>query len=85
MDSNANDLKAQKIKMWQDKYDALEKEYMETMKLRGEAAAMGDLRENAAYQGLTEQGEILSARMNDISKMVKSLQEGDDKKPKQAA
>lgn len=72
------DLKQQKLKMWQDKLSQLEKEYEKTMQQRGEAAAMGDLRENAAYQMLTEQGEVLSARMNDIQKMIKNLEEDED-------
>lgn len=70
-----DNLKAQKITMWKDKLEALEKEYKETMQQRGEAAAMGDLRENIAYQMATEKGEVLSARMSNIQKMIKELEE----------
>jgi transcription elongation GreA/GreB family factor len=68
-------LKQEKVKMWQDKLEALQKDYEKTMEQRGEAASMGDLRENAAYQMLTEQGEVLSARIGDIQKMIKDLEE----------
>jgi len=46
------------------------------MQQRGEAAAMGDLRENIAYQMATEKGEVLSARMSDIQKMIRELEDG---------
>lgn len=69
-----NDLKKQKIQMWKDKMSALQKQYESTMQQRGEAATMGDLRENAAYQMLTEQGEVLSARIGDMQKMIKDLE-----------
>ncbi len=71
-----SDSKQQKIQMWKDKMAALQKEYELIMHQRGEAAAMGDLGENAAYQMLTEQGEVLSARIGDMQKMIKDL-EGD--------
>ncbi len=66
-------LKKDKIKMWMEKLVNLEKEYESTMQQRGEAAAMGDLRENAAYQMLTEQGEVLSARIGETKKIIKDL------------
>jgi transcription elongation GreA/GreB family factor len=69
-----NKLKKEKIKMWSDKLAALEKEYVSVMEQRGEAAQMGDLRENAAYAMLTEQGEVLSARISDMKKMIKDLE-----------
>lgn len=71
MDKN---LKEQKIKMWTKKLSQLEKEYKSTMQQRGEAAAMGDLRENAAYQMLTEQGEVLSARIGETQKIIRDLE-----------
>ncbi len=66
----------QKIKMWKNKLEALDKEFKETMEQRGEAAAMGDLRENIAYQMATEKGEVLSVRMSDIQKMISELEDG---------
>lgn len=66
-------LKQDKVKMWTGKLANLEKEYESVMEQRGEAAAMGDLRENAAYQMLTEQGEVLSARIGETKKIIKDL------------
>ena len=66
-------LTQQKIKMWTEKLEALEKEYESIMEQRGEAAQMGDLTENAAYQMLTEQGEVLSARIGETKKIIKDL------------
>ncbi len=66
-------LKQQKIKMWIDKLLELEKEYVTTMEQRGDSAQMGDLRENASYQMLTEQGEVLSARIAETKKIIKDL------------
>ena len=66
-------LKQGKIQMWTEKLINLEKEYESVMEQRGEAAAMGDLRENAAYQMLTEQGEVLSARIGETKKIIKDL------------
>lgn len=71
--NNDDKLKQEKIKMWTQKLADLEKEYVSIMEQRGEAAAMGDLRENAAYQMLTEQGEVLSARIGETKKIIKDL------------
>ncbi len=70
---NDDKLKQEKVKMWTEKLVNLEKEYESVMEQRGEAAAMGDLRENAAYQMLTEQGEVLSARIGETKKIIKDL------------
>lgn len=68
-------MKQDKINMWKKKLEELEKEYKSTMQQRGEAASMGDLRENAAYAMLTEQGEVLSARIGETQKIIKVLEE----------
>lgn len=76
----------QKIQVWKDKLVSLEKEYESVMEQRGEAAAMGDLRENAAYQMLTEQGEVLSARIGETKKIIKDLGgDLDEQKPNQTS
>jgi len=69
-------LKEEKLDMWKKKLEELEKDYETTMEQRGEAASMGDLRENAAYQMLTEQGEVLSVRIGETQKIIHDL-EGD--------
>lgn len=66
-------LKQQKIQMWTEKLVALEKEYQDVMEQRSEAAETGDLTENTAYQMLTEQGEVLSARIAETKKIIKDL------------
>lgn len=76
MANTKNDpLLTEKIKMWRGKLDDLQRQYNETKLKRGEAAKEGDLRENAAYAQLTEEAEVLSARMNDIQRMVEKLEE----------
>lgn len=65
--------KLQKIQMWSEKLAKLEEEYKSVMEQRGEAAQTGDLTENAAYQMLTEQGEVLSARIGETKKIIKDL------------
>jgi transcription elongation GreA/GreB family factor len=63
----------QKLEMWQKKVADLEKEYEVTMVARGEAAREGDLRENAAYQMLTEKGEFISAQIGNTKKIIIEL------------
>lgn len=75
---NNNKLKQEKIKMWSDKLADLEKEYALIMEQRGEAAEMGDLSENSSYQMLTEQGEVLSARIGETKKILKELEGGSE-------
>lgn len=71
--NNDDKLKQEKLKMWTEKLEGLEKEYASVMEQRGEAAAMGDLRENAAYAMLTEQGEVLSVRINETKNIIREL------------
>lgn len=70
----STELLKQKREMWSKKLEDLRREYDETRIKRGEAAKEGDLRENAAYAQLTEEAEVLSARMNDIQKMVEQIE-----------
>ncbi len=72
-------LTKQKITMWEKKKAELEERLVQTKLERGEAAQMGDLRENGAYQTLTEEAEVISARINDIEKILKTLKKGEDK------
>ena len=76
-----DELRKQKIQMWADKLKQLQAQFDDVRIRRGEAAREGDLRENAAYIDLTEQAEVLSARINDIQKMIAQLElEAGDKK-----
>src|SRR3954469_20117869 len=74
------ELKRQKIQMWADKLKSLQAQFDDVRIRRGEAAREGDLRENAAYIDLTEQAEVLSARINDIQKMIAQLEQEDGAK-----
>lgn len=66
-------LNKEKLKMWTGKLVELEKEYEEIMAQISEAVSMGDLSENAAYAMLTEQGEVLSARINETKNIIREL------------
>lgn len=70
----SEELLKDKLKMWSKKLTDLEKQYEETMVARGEAAREGDLRENAAYQMLTEQGEVISARIGETKKIISEIE-----------
>ena len=75
MQPQSNEQREAKIKMWQDKLTKLQAQFDDVRIRRGEAAREGDLRENAAYIDLTEQAEVLSARINDMQKMVEQLEQ----------
>lgn len=71
-----DNLTAQKLKMWKDKKAQLEKELKDAFTRKGEAAAMGDLSENAAYKGAIEDIEMYQARIEDIDKIIAGLEGG---------
>lgn len=85
MQPQSNELRLAKIEMWSDKLKKLQAEFDDVRIRRGEAAREGDLRENAAYIDLTEQAEVLSARINDIQKMITQLEQEDGDLEKNAA
>lgn len=64
----------QKIEMWTKKLADIKTEYEKIVRIRGEAAQMGDLRENAAFQDADEQSAVLSKRMADIEKIIFELE-----------
>ncbi len=66
----------QKLKLWQDKLEKLKLEYDGVMQRRGEAMQMGDLRENAAYQMLTEDADTYRARIIDVEKIISDIEMG---------
>lgn len=76
---NMNDLKQQKLKMWKDQAEKLELQLADVMKKRAEEAAKGDLRENGGYQILTDDAQLLSARIAQIQKMIKELENEESK------
>lgn len=77
LDYNKNmDTKQQKINMWKKQAEDLQNQLSDTMKKRGKAAQEGDLSENAAYKGFTEEAEMISARLNNIQKIIQELEGG---------
>ena len=71
----SDDQRQARIDMWTDKLEKLQAQFDDVRIRRGEAAREGDLRENAAYIDLTEQAEVLSARINDIQQMLEKIKE----------
>ena len=69
-------MKKEKIAMWTKKLEQLQKELDEIMVRKGEAAAMGDLSENAAYKDAVEAAETWSARINEVEKILADLEKG---------
>lgn len=67
----------QKIKMWRGKLALLEKELEAISKRKGEAASMGDLSENAAYQMAIEEAEIYRTRILGVHKIIQRLETGE--------
>lgn len=72
----ADDIKKQKLNMWQKKLIELEKELEEILVRKGEAAREGDLRENAAYQMAAEDADTWRARIEDVKKIIADLEGG---------
>lgn len=68
----------EKLTMWQGKLKKLQEEYEVIMQKRGEAMAMGDLRENAAFQMLDEDAATYRVKIDEVKKIISKLQ-GDKK------
>lgn len=66
--------KKEKLEMWKKQEAELREQLDATMKLKGKAAAEGDLSENAAYKGFIEDAEMISARLGGIQKFIKELE-----------
>ena len=68
----------EKLNMWKGKLQKLEEEYELIMQKRGEAIAMGDLRENAAFQMLDEDATTYRVRMDEVKNIITKLENGDN-------
>jgi transcription elongation GreA/GreB family factor len=66
-------LKQQKIDMWSKKLADLEKELEAILMRKGEAAAEGDLSENAAYKMAAEDADTYRARIAEVKKIISDL------------
>lgn len=69
-----NNIKQQKLDMWKKKLEALEKEFVVVLQKKGEAAAMGDLSENAAFLALEEDASTYQVRIKDIKSIIDKLE-----------
>lgn len=68
-------LKQEKIVMWKKKLQKFREEYEVIMQKRGEAMAMGDLRENAAFQMADEDAASYRVRIDEVKKILAELGE----------
>lgn len=68
------DNKRQKLELWNKKLVDLEKRLTETMIKRGEAMAMGDLRENAAFQDADEEANVLRQRITEMRDIIAKIE-----------
>ena len=72
-------LKQEKLKLWKGKLTKLQTEYEDIMQKRGEAMAMGDLRENGAFQMLDEDSATWRIRIEEIKKIISTIEKEGDK------
>lgn len=64
----------EKLKMWKGKLIKLEEELENIMQKRGEAMAMGDLRENSAFQMLDEDSSTWRVKIQEVKKIIANLE-----------
>ena len=62
--------------MWKDNLKQLEDQLVATQLKKGAAAQEGDLSENAAYTMAIEDSETLRVQINQVKKIIKTLEEG---------
>lgn len=70
----------EKLNMWRQKLEELEKELLQIQKHKGEAAQEGDLRENAAYQMASEDADTWRVRINEVKTIIADLEKEKEKK-----
>lgn len=68
--------KEEKLEIWKKKLLVLEQDYAEILLKRGEAIAMGDLSENAAFQMLDEDAATYRVKIEEVKKIVNKLKNG---------
>lgn len=68
-----------KLNMWKTKLQNLEEEYKVIMLKRGEAMAMGDISENAAFQMLDEDAATYRVRIEEVRQIIGKLERGEEK------
>lgn len=71
MDQN---LKQEKLKMWQENLKKLEEQLVAVQHKKGAAAQEGDLSENAAYTMAIEDAETFRVQINEVKKIIAELE-----------
>lgn len=69
-----NKLNKEKLNMWKKKEEELRRQLKSLMIKRGQAALDGDLSENAAFQGFTDEAEMISAQLGNVQKTIQNLE-----------
>lgn len=64
----------EKLAFWREREKTLEERFKKQMKLRGEAAAEGDLSENASYESHTQDAQLASAQLANVKKAIKGIE-----------
>ena len=64
----------EKLGFWKFREEALEEKFKKQMKLRGEAAAEGDLSENASYEQHTQDAQLASAQLANVKKAIRDIE-----------
>ena len=70
-----NKINEEKLKLWQGKLAKIEEDYKGIMQRRGEAMQMGDLRENAALQMLSEDADAYRARIEEVRGIIARIEQ----------
>lgn len=65
----------EKLNFWKEREKALEERFKKMMKRRGEAAAEGDLSENAGYEMATQDAQLASAQLANVKKAIKDIEQ----------
>lgn len=73
-----NKMDEEKLKLWQGKLEKLIKEYEVIMQKRGEAIQMGDLRENGAFQMLSEDADTYRVRIDEVRSLIAKIEKGEN-------
>ena len=64
----------EKLAFWKEREVTLEKKFKDLMKLRGEAAAEGDLSENASFEMRTQDAQVTSEQLANVKRSIRELE-----------
>lgn len=69
-----NKITEEKLKMWRENLNQLEKDLKVLMLKKGAAAQEGDLSENAAYTMAIEDADTTRVRIEQVKKIIRDLE-----------